>query len=186
MDALCKESGIKRHKTCPYTPQQNGISERINHTIMDKVRAMLQETGLSGNFWAETASTAVYIINRSPNSSVGFDVLEERWTGSTPEYNHLRRFGCVAYIHHVQDKISPRAVKGILEGYAQGAKGYRVWLLEEKKIVVSKDVVFNEDQLYKDRDQDKEAEDTTNISKPKKRVTFNSNLEEFFVVETSG
>lgn len=52
MDKLCKESGIKRHKTCPYTPQQNGVSERMNRTIMDRVRAMLNESGLDGSYWA--------------------------------------------------------------------------------------------------------------------------------------
>lgn len=99
MDNLCKESRIKRDKTCPYTPQHNGISERMNRTIMDKVRAMLVETGLDESFWAEAASTAVYIINWSPNSSIGFEIPEERWSGTKPEYSHLRSFRCVAYVH---------------------------------------------------------------------------------------
>lgn len=55
----------------------------MNRTIMDKVRAMLHETGLSGSFWAEAASTTVYLINRSPNASINFDVPEARWTGMT-------------------------------------------------------------------------------------------------------
>ena len=84
MDQLCRESGIRRHKTCPYTPQQNGISERMNRTIMDKDRAMLSETGLDSSYWAEAASTAVYIINRSPNASIRFDIPEERWSGHEP------------------------------------------------------------------------------------------------------
>lgn len=85
-DHLCRESGVKRHKTCPYTPQQNGISERMNHTIMDKVKSMLNETGLDECYWAEAASTAVYVINRSPNTSIQFDILEDKWTGHSLEY----------------------------------------------------------------------------------------------------
>ncbi|CAA7014732.1 unnamed protein product [Microthlaspi erraticum] len=52
-DDLCRKSGIKRHRTCTYTPQQNGVSERMNRTIVDKVRSMLVETGLGQEFWAE-------------------------------------------------------------------------------------------------------------------------------------
>lgn len=76
-DDLYKKSGIKRHKTCAYTPQQNGVSERMNRTIMDKVRCMLSETGFEKKFWDHAASTAVYLINRSPNSSIEFKIPEE-------------------------------------------------------------------------------------------------------------
>lgn len=100
-------------------------------TIMDKVKSMLSETWLKGEFWAETAFTAVYIINRSPATAIEFDVPEAIWTRSKPEYCHLRSFGCVAYVHTVRDQISPKATKGIFVGYAQGTKGYRVLLLEE-------------------------------------------------------
>ena len=182
MDSLCKVSGIKRHKTCPYTPQHNIVSERMNRTIMDKVRAMLSETGLDESYWAEAALTAVYIINRSPNASIKFEVLEARWMGSDLEYGHLRSFGCIAYVHQVKEKINPRATRGIFLGYAQGTKGYRVWLLEEEKVVISKDVVFNEERFFKDlkKEEDQEAlqkEVETKITK--KKVTFSNNLEEF-------
>lgn len=110
MDKLCQSSGIKRHKTCTYTPQQNGAAERMNRTIADKIRCMLAESGLEKSFWAEAACTSVYLINRSPNASLKFKIPEEVWSGSKIDYGHLRRFGCVAYVHKVQDKISPRAV----------------------------------------------------------------------------
>lgn len=151
-DKVCKESGIKRHKTCPYTPQQNGVSEHMNQTIIDKVRSMLVETGLNAEFRAEAASTAVYVINRSPASAIGFEVPEAIWTGSDPRYDHLKRFGCVAYVHTVADKICPRATKEIFLGYAEGTKGFRVWLLNEEKVITSKDVIFHEDHLYKHKD----------------------------------
>lgn len=62
-DGFCKENGIVRHRTCTYTPQQNGVAERLNRTIMNKVRSMLSESGMELKFWAEAAATAVYLIN---------------------------------------------------------------------------------------------------------------------------
>ena len=180
-DKVCRDSGIKRHKTCPYTPQQNGVSERMNRTIMDKVRSMLVETGLDAEFWAEAASTAVYIINRSPMSATGFKVSEATWTGTDPSYSHLKRFGCVAYVHTVADKISPRATKGIFLGYAQGTKGFRVWLLDDEKVVISKDVVFHEDHLFKHKDLEEtrvQALESHSSPKAKKKVTFKDELVE--------
>lgn len=127
-DELCRVSGVKRHRTCTYTPQQNGVSERMNRTIMDKVRSMLAETGLGQEFWAEATSTAVYLINRTPNSTIDFKLPEEVWSGNRPDLSHLRRFGCTAYVHVNQEKTKPRAVKGVFVGYPFGVKGYRVWI----------------------------------------------------------
>lgn len=149
-DNYCKESGIKRHRTCTYTPQQNGVSERMNITIMDKVRCMLAESGLDQSFWAEAASTTVYLINRSPNSSIEFKLLEEVWSGSKPDLHHLRRFGSSAYVHITEEKIGPRAIKGVFMDYPFGIKGYRVWIEEEGRCRTSRNVVFNEDEMYKE------------------------------------
>lgn len=89
-DGFCKQEGIVRHKTCAYTPQQNGVAERLNRSIMNKVRSMLSESGLEQRFWAEAASTAVYLINRSPSSVIDFEIPEERWTSAAPNLSNLR------------------------------------------------------------------------------------------------
>ena len=172
MDALYRESGIKWHKTCLYTPQQNGVCESMNRTIMYKVRAMLSETGLEGTYWEEAASTALYVIHRSPNASIEFEIREAKWTSCDPEYGHLERFGCIAYVHHVKETRSPRAARGIFLGYAQGTKGYRVWLLKDQKVVISKDVVFNEERFFKDLEKEEDQkvlhkEPETKIDKKK-------------------
>ena len=65
---FCKPLGIKRHNTC--TPQQNGVYEMLNRTIMNKVRSLFAKKGLVEKFWAGAASTAVYLINRAPSSSI--------------------------------------------------------------------------------------------------------------------
>lgn len=153
---LCKEEGIVRHKTCAYTPQQNGVAERMNRTILDKVRSVLSESGLPKSFWAEAAAIAVHQINISPSSAVDFEIPEEIWTGSRPKYEELRVFGSVAYIHSDQGKLNPRAKKAVFIGYPSGVKGYKFWLVEEKKCVVTRDVTFQEDKMYKHLNQSAE------------------------------
>lgn len=197
-DGLCRESGLRRHRTCTYTPQQNGVSERMNRTIMDKVRSMLAETGLGSEFWAEATSTAVYLINRTPNSTIGFKLPEELWSGQKPDLSHLRRFGCSAYVHTIQEKTSPRAIKGTFVGYPFGVKGYRVWIEEEGKCVTSRNVVFHEEEVFKDTMETKNAkskEKASSVSeedKKGKRVTFSDDLirgpsqNSFESAETSG
>ncbi|CAA7050352.1 unnamed protein product, partial [Microthlaspi erraticum] len=149
-DEFCRKFGIKRHRTCTYTPQQNGVAERMNRTIMEKVRCLLNESGLSEAFWAEAAMTSVYVINCSPSSTIEFKTPEEVWLGRKPGYGHMRKFGAVAYVHHDRGKLQPRAVKGVFIGYPPGTKGYKIWLLEEQKCVISRNVKFNEAQVYKD------------------------------------
>ncbi|CAA7029216.1 unnamed protein product [Microthlaspi erraticum] len=154
-DEFCRENGITRHRTCTYTPQQNGVVERMNRTIMEKVRCLLSESGLKEAFWADAAATSVYIINRSPSSTIGFKCPEEIWLGKQPGYKHMKKFGSVAYVHIDQGKLKPRAVKGIFIGYPTGTKGYKVWLLEGGKYVVSRNVKFHEEKVYKDLAQEK-------------------------------
>lgn len=149
-DKFCRDEGIVRHRTCTYTPQQNGIAERLNHTIMDKVRSILSESGLDQTFWAEAASTAVYLINKSPSTAIEFDLPEEKWTSALPDLSGLKKFGCLAYVHTDQGKLNPRARKGVFTGYPEGVKGYKVWLLEEEKCVISRNVVFREEVMFKD------------------------------------
>ena len=168
MDKMCKDSGIKRHKTCSYTPQQNGVAERMNRIIADKIRCMLAESGLEKRFWAEAASTAVYLITITPSAAVEFQIPEELWSGVKVQYDHLRRFGCVAYVHTVQDKMSPRVVKGIFMGYPQGTKGYRVCLPEQEKSTISRNVMFDEEKLYWKSKEEK--------AKGKRKVSFSPDL----------
>ena len=145
----CTKQGIARHRTCTETPQQNGLAERMNRTILDKVRCMLSESNLPKRFWAEATNTAVYLINRSPCSSINFQTPMHVWTGKKPNLSHLKPFGCLAYIHVNQGKLNPRALKGIFIGYPSGVKGYKIWLIEEKKCVISRNIIFHEDALLR-------------------------------------
>ncbi|GKB35221.1 retrotransposon protein, putative, ty1-copia subclass [Tanacetum coccineum] len=142
-EQLCIESGIARHLTVAGTPQQNGLAERMNITLMDKVRCLLIQSGFPKTFWAEATCTAAYLINRSPSTAIEKKTPMEMWSGHPSDYGMLRIFGCVAYPHDKQGKLEPRAVKCVLLGYPEGVKGYRLYMLdnESPKIVTSRNVV---------------------------------------------
>ncbi|GKA08192.1 retrovirus-related pol polyprotein from transposon TNT 1-94 [Tanacetum coccineum] len=122
---LCKESGIERHLTVVGTPQQNGLAERMNMMLLNKVRCLLIQSGFLDSFWAEATITAAYLINRSLSTA-----LKKKTPG----------------------KLKHRAIKSIFLGYPDGVKGYRLWRLDDvkPKIIISRDVVFNESLMYKD------------------------------------
>ena len=75
--SYCTKIGIMRHRTCRETPQQNGVAEKINGTLLNKVRFMLAESGMGKRFWAEAIATACYQINRSPSSAIQFKTPKE-------------------------------------------------------------------------------------------------------------
>ena len=125
-NAYCKSEGIVRHYTVPYTPQQNGVAERMNRTIISKVRCMLSNAGLHRRFWAEAASTACDLINRSPNITIDKKTPIEEWSGSPADYSQLRVFGCTAYAHFDNGKLDPRVIKCVFFGYKFGVKDYKL------------------------------------------------------------
>nr|GEU78596.1 hypothetical protein [Tanacetum cinerariifolium] len=160
-EQLCIESEIARHLTIVGTPQQNGIAEHMNRTLMNKVRCLLIQSGLPKTFWAEATCTAAYLINRPPSRAIEKKTPMEMWSGHLSDYRMLRIFGCVAYPHDKQGKLEPRAVKCVLLGYLDGVKGYRLYRLDDEssKIVTSKNVVFYESVMYKDTLKDSGAGD---------------------------
>jgi len=117
---FCDMKGIKREFTAPYNHQQNGVAERMNRTIQEKVRSMLSNASLPNGFWAEALATAIHLINRSPNKALDNKVSEEVWSGKQPLYKHLRVFGCEAFCHvprEFRDKLAPNSKKCIFLGY---------------------------------------------------------------------
>lgn len=146
----CAIHGIARHRTVRGKPQQNGVAERVNRTLLERVRCMLSNAGLWNmrHLWAEAASTACYLVNRSPHSSINFQIPEELWTGKPVDYSNLRVFGCPAYAHVNDGKLSPRARKCIFVGYVSGVKGYSLYDSESHKVFISRDVSFHEDALF--------------------------------------
>ncbi|KAH9762162.1 Integrase catalytic domain-containing protein [Citrus sinensis] len=155
--AFCKQEGIQRQFTVAYTPQQNGVAERMNRTLTERIRAMLRTAGLPNSFWAESAKTACYIVNRSPSTAIGLKTTMEMWTRKPADYSYLHAFGCPVYVmYNAQErtKLDPKSRRCIFLGYADGVKEYRLWDPTAHKIVISRDVVFIENQQQRRNEDD--------------------------------
>ena len=121
---VCRDEGIVRHFTVPGKPQQNGVAERMNQTLIEKVRCILSQAGLSKAFWAEALSYAVHLVNRLPVSGNGGRTPLEVWSGSpVSDYDKLHVFGCPAYYHVTDSKLDPRAKKSQVYGLKQRREG---------------------------------------------------------------
>ena len=145
LEEFFSSKGIQHQKTVPYTPQQNGAAERLNRTLNERVRAMLEDSQLPDELWAEAATTACYIRNRSPVSGES-KTPWQLFHGSKPDVKMLRTFGATAYAHvpaQLRKKLDNKSQRGIMVGYAPDTKGYRI-LLEDASITVSRDVMFDE------------------------------------------
>lgn len=144
-----KTNGIRHELSAPYCPYQNGISERLWLTLLQKTRCLLIESGLGQEYWAECLNTCVYLKNRCPTVAVKNAVPHELWTGNKVAVNHLKVFGCAAYAHvkgHV-GKLEPRAKKYVFVGYCDNMKAYRLIDLDDPtKVVKSRDVSFIENE----------------------------------------
>ena len=100
----CRVVEIKRQTTTPYTPEQNGVVERKNQTIIEATCAMLHDQGLLKFLWGEVANTVVYVQNRSPHQALDFKTPEEVFTGKKPDVSHFKIFGCPVYFHVPKEK----------------------------------------------------------------------------------
>ncbi len=108
---FCKNEGIARHHTVRMTPQQNGVAERMNLTLLERARCMISNSGLTLDFWAEAIATACYIVNRSPCAPLDLKTLEEVWSDTPADYPTLRIFGYPTYMHVNEEKLELRAKK---------------------------------------------------------------------------
>lgn len=151
-EQFCKDEGIFRHKTIVYTPQQNGITERMNQTLMERARSMISNANFNKELWAEAISSACYLVSRSPSIGINCKIPEEVWSGQSSDYFHLNIFGCDAYAlipTNQHSKLDPKSKCCVFVGYDDSVKGYRLWDPSSWKIVISRDVTFDESPLLK-------------------------------------
>ena len=145
---LCRDLGIKRELTTPYNPQQNGVSERKNITIMEESKAMLHDQDLPMHLWVEAVRTTVYVQNRTLHRVLENKTPKEVFSDKKPEFNHLRIFGFSMYIHIPKEKrtkLNPSGRKGIFIGYSDTSNAYQIYFPRFKKIDINRDVTFDED-----------------------------------------
>ena len=148
---FCREHGIQHQLTMPQTPQQNGVSERKNRTILNMVRCMLKEKNIPKEFWGDAVACSVYLLNRFPTKRLEDMTPEEAWSSRKPKVDHLRIFGSVAYAKIQEEKrtkLEDKSQRCIFLGYGENCSGYKLYNPVTCKIVMSRDVKFDEDQSW--------------------------------------
>ncbi|KAE8906867.1 hypothetical protein PF007_g22869 [Phytophthora fragariae] len=147
---ICTLNGIMHQRTVPYSPQQNGVAERMNRTIMENARSMLYYKSVPTEWWAEAVSTAVYLINRSTNTQHTSVTPYELGFKVKPTLEHLRMFGSHGYVHidkAKRTKLEPKSFRCMFLGYAENVKGYRVFDLDASKVKVTRSVKLDEQKV---------------------------------------
>ncbi|KAL0852111.1 hypothetical protein ABMA28_000351 [Loxostege sticticalis] len=136
--------GIKHRMTMPYTPEQNGCSERENRTLVEAARSIMYARGEMPNvLWAELINTAAYVLNRTGPTRVDDNSPYELWRGKKPKISHLKIIGSECYVHvpkQLRKKMGKKAIKGTLIGY-EDDDGYRIW--NGAKMLKSRDITFD-------------------------------------------
>ncbi|KAK1646352.1 hypothetical protein QYE76_064157 [Lolium multiflorum] len=120
----------------------------LKHKVVAIARSMMESKDLPGKFWGEAVNTAVYLLNRASTRSMVGGTPYEAWYGRKPSVDHLRTFGCVAHVKTVSShkrKLADRSTPMIMTGYEEGSKAYRLCNPSTNKVVVTCDVVFEED-----------------------------------------
>jgi transposase InsO family protein len=148
----CKDFKIKRELTTPYNPQQNGVAERKNITIMEEVKTMIHDQDLPMCLWEEATKTTIYVQNRLSHSALGFKTMEEIFSGKKPKVRHLKIFGCPVFVHipkEKRNKMDPSGKKRIFVGYCEVSKAFKVYILGHHHIEINRDVTFDEDATLK-------------------------------------
>jgi hypothetical protein len=150
--------GIALELTTPYTPWQNGPSERLNRALITMARSMLLEAKLPHRFWGLAVQAACYLRNRMPIGPDGKSP-EEAFTGRRPSTRHLRTFGCIAYADVpsvIRAKLDPTARKTIFVGYMPTSKQYKLYDPVTKAMLVSTSPTFEEDKFWDWSDEPEE------------------------------
>ncbi|GKE88075.1 putative ribonuclease H-like domain-containing protein, partial [Tanacetum coccineum] len=134
---FCGEKGIKQEFSNARTPQQNGVAERMNRTLIEAARTMLADSLLPTTFWAEAVNTACYTFNRvrvtKPQNKTPYELL----FGHKPILSYIRPFGCHVTILNTLSplgKFDGKSDEGFLVGYSVNSKAFRVYNLVTKRV----------------------------------------------------
>lgn len=156
MQQYLASKGIQFEASAPYTPEQNGRSEREMRTVVESARSMIYSKKIPIPLWAEAVNTAVYTyIEPSPSVQAGDSTPYELWTGKKPSLSHVKVFGCDAFVHvpkQKRKKWDSKSKKVMLVGYQGESANYRLFDPATNKVTVSRDVSFNENENVEPHD----------------------------------
>ncbi|GKA69689.1 putative ribonuclease H-like domain-containing protein, partial [Tanacetum coccineum] len=149
MDDFCREKGIKREYSVARTPQQNGVAERRNRTLIEAARTMLADSKLPTTFWAEVVSTACYVQNRvlvvKPHNKTPYELFR----GFKPALSFMRPFGCHVTILNTLDslgKFDGKSDEGFFVGYSLSSKAFRVYNTRTRRVEENLHIGFLENK----------------------------------------
>jgi len=147
-DAYCKDQGIKHVLTPPRTPQWMGVAEHLNRQLVENAITIMTAASAPRYLWGEAILYANYTRNRTFHSKVNCTPYEA-YFGIKPSVKHLRVFGCLVFAHvhgTLRSKLDVHAERCALMGYDESS-AYRLFSLESRRIVISRDVTFFEDKM---------------------------------------
>ncbi|WVZ77310.1 hypothetical protein U9M48_025192 [Paspalum notatum var. saurae] len=159
----CTNRGVQRQLTAPYSPQQNGVVERWNQSIVGMARSMLKSKNLLGIFWGKAVATATFILNHAPTCALQGMTLYEAWHGEKPVVHFLHTFGCIAHVKDTRPglkKLDDRSRRTIFIGYEPGSKA-NCYDPATKRVVISREVVFEEAAKWKGETEPEASTDDT-------------------------
>jgi transposase InsO family protein len=152
--AFCDTKGIARQLTNAETPEQNGVAERMNRTLLEKARSMCLQAKTPKSMWTEAINTAAFLANRCPTQSRPNMTPFQLLLAKRPSLDHLRVFGCRVYILQKDKELTKwasRASEGIFLGYDDHTKGFRCWIPSQHKLIISRNVRFDESSILSTR-----------------------------------
>ncbi|KAJ9557983.1 hypothetical protein OSB04_012597 [Centaurea solstitialis] len=153
LQSFLEDVGISHNFSAVRTPQQNGVVERKNRTLVEAARSMMAHSGVPQAFWAEAVSTACFTQNRTlivkRTGKTAYEMIEQR----KPNIDYFRVFGCKCYVLNDRDdlgKFDPKSNESIFIGYSHNSKTYRVFNKRTQTILESSNVDYSETETYSD------------------------------------
>ena len=165
---VLKDLGVKHEPTSPHSPQSNGKAERLNRTLNNYARAMLYQANMPKSFWAESITTAAYILNRLPSDAIDDAIPFELWhqkSLSIHDLKSIKPFGCMVEAHVSKtrrkklSKMDMRSTTGCFIGYTDSNTMHKIWDFERKCFVNSHDLYFDETRFPEPSDFDEPPAD---------------------------
>ena len=156
LNDYCADKGISRQYSAPRTPQQNGVVERKNRTLIEAARTMLSESRLPLYFWAEAVNTACYTQNRTLINKDLMKTPYEIMNNKKPTLKYFHVFGAKCFVLKDGDehrgKFEAKAHEAIFVGY--GRRSYRVYIIDQQVVKESVNVTFDDTKLPSIQNED--------------------------------